>query len=167
MHCQPPYQACVPGAQRLLAACRKAGITVVHTMEAHKADLSDLHPAKLTRGNVPKGLRIGDAASMGRILIRDEPGNGIIDEVAPLEVSWPAISYLAGSSEIVRGGSTAIQDRGLLHQCKAAQFSHSMHFLLQRRERSCCTSRAKAHSTTQTWSPGCRLVASHTFLFVG
>lgn len=80
-------QECLPGAQQLLASCRAAGMPIVHTMEAHKPDLSDLHPAKLARGNLPPGLRIGDEGELGRILIRGEPGNGIVDEVAPLEVS--------------------------------------------------------------------------------
>lgn len=81
-------QACIPGAQKLLAAARSAGITVVHTMEAHLPDLSDLHVAKLKRGNPPEGLRIGDSGDMGRILVRGEKGNGIIDQVAPIEVMF-------------------------------------------------------------------------------
>jgi nicotinamidase-related amidase len=82
-------QACVPAAQVLLSACRAAGMLVVHTKEAHKADLSDLHPCKLTRGNLPagEGLRIGEGGPMGRLLVREEPGNEIIQEVAPVEVS--------------------------------------------------------------------------------
>lgn len=47
---------------------------------------ADLHPSKLTRGNLPVGLRIGDEGPMGRILVAAEPGNGIVDEVAPVEV---------------------------------------------------------------------------------
>jgi nicotinamidase-related amidase len=85
-----PYaamQACVPAAQQLLSACRAAGLTVVHTKEAHLADLSDCHHSKATRGNLPKGMCIGDEGAMGRLLVRDEPGNEIIPEVAPLEVS--------------------------------------------------------------------------------
>lgn len=31
-------------------------------------------------------MRIGDKAAMGRILVRNEPGNGIVDDVAPIAV---------------------------------------------------------------------------------
>ena len=74
--------AIVPTVKRLLDTCRKAGITIIHTREAHRPDLSDLPPAKLTRGN-PK-LRIGDASAMGRILIAGEPGNDIVPGCAPI-----------------------------------------------------------------------------------
>jgi biuret amidohydrolase len=77
--------ACLPAASRLLTAARAAGLKIVHTLEAHKPDLSDLPHSKWTRGNPAEGMRIGDKASMGRILIANEPGNGIVDEVVPLE----------------------------------------------------------------------------------
>ena len=64
-------------------------MSIVHTLEAHKPDLSDLHPAKLNRGHPPAGMRIGDKSGMGRILVRGEPGNGIVDDVAPKEVWSP------------------------------------------------------------------------------
>ncbi len=67
---------------RLLAAARRAGLTVIHTREGHRPDLSDLPPAKKMRGK-PK-LAIGDAGPMGRILIRGEPGHDIIPELYPL-----------------------------------------------------------------------------------
>ena len=75
--------AIVPACQRVLRAWRLAGGVVVHTREAHRADLSDCPPAKRNRGS-PK-LRIGDVGPMGRILVLGEPGNQIISELAPAE----------------------------------------------------------------------------------
>lgn len=66
----------------LLAAFRKAGLTVMHTREGHRPDLSDLPPAKKVRGHGAK--TIGDVGPMGRILIRGEPGQDIIEELYPL-----------------------------------------------------------------------------------
>ncbi len=74
--------AIVPTVRRVLEAWRVAGGLVVHTREAHAADLSDCPTAKLMRGN--PSLRIGDAGPMGRILVRGEPGNQIVPELAPL-----------------------------------------------------------------------------------
>jgi nicotinamidase-related amidase len=54
---------------------------VIHTREGHQPDLSDLPPAKLNRGEA--SLRIGDSGPMGRILIRGEYGQDIIDDLAP------------------------------------------------------------------------------------
>ena len=75
-------QAIVPACQRVLAHWRDAGGLVVHTREAHHADLSDCPPAKRNRGQPT--LRIGDAGPMGRILVSGEPGNQIIAELTPL-----------------------------------------------------------------------------------
>ena len=74
--------AIVPACRRVLDAWRRAGGLVVHTREAHSADLADCPPAKRNRGNPT--LRIGDAGPMGRILVSGEPGNQIIAELAPL-----------------------------------------------------------------------------------
>jgi nicotinamidase-related amidase len=65
----------------LLAAWRARGWPIVHTREAHHADLSDCPPAKRLRGD--PALRIGDAGAMGRLLIRGEPGTAIIPALAP------------------------------------------------------------------------------------
>ena len=75
--------AIVPASQAMLEGWRRAGGLVVHTREAHRADLSDCPPAKRNRGN--PSLRIGDVGNMGRILIAGEPGNQIIDALAPIE----------------------------------------------------------------------------------
>lgn len=76
-------EAIVPATQRALRAWRRAGGLVVHTREAHAADLSDCPPAKRNRGNPT--LRIGDEGPMGRILVTGEPGNQIIDALAPVD----------------------------------------------------------------------------------
>lgn len=75
-------EAIVPACQRVLAAWRQVGGLVVHTREAHLADLSDCPPAKRHRGN--PSLRIGDVGPMGRILVAGEPGNQIIPALAPV-----------------------------------------------------------------------------------
>ena len=65
----------------LLAAARETGLFVMHTREGHRPDLADLPPAKRRRGNLSHG--IGDPGPMGRLLIRGEPGTGIIPALAP------------------------------------------------------------------------------------
>jgi nicotinamidase-related amidase len=79
-------QAIVSACQSMLQAWRGAGGLVVHTREAHAADLSDCPPAKRLRGNPT--LRIGDAGPMGRILVAGEPGNQIIPALAPVAGEW-------------------------------------------------------------------------------
>lgn len=74
--------AAVEPAARLLAWAREHGLLVVHTRESHAPDLSDCPPAKRCRGG-PR-LRIGDAGPMGRILVRGEPGNGIVSALQPI-----------------------------------------------------------------------------------
>lgn len=100
-------QAIVPACQAVLQAWRRAGGLVVHTREAHKPDLSDCPPAKRLRGK--PSLRIGDEGPMGRILIAGEPGNQIIDALAPLP------------------GETVLDKPG-----KGAFYATPLHSLLQR-----------------------------------
>jgi nicotinamidase-related amidase len=72
----------------LLQAARAAQMLIVHTREGHRADLSDLPPAKKLRGHLKTG--IGDEGPMGRILIRGEAGHDIIPELYP-EAGEPVI----------------------------------------------------------------------------
>ena len=65
----------------LLQAWRDRAWPVLHTREAHRADLSDCPPAKRMRGQPM--LRIGDPGPMGRVLIDGEPGADIIPALAP------------------------------------------------------------------------------------
>lgn len=104
--------AIVPACQAVLAAWRAAGGLVVHTREAHRADLSDCPPAKRNRGS-PR-LRIGDAGPMGRILVAGEPGNQIIAGLAPvageivIDKPGKGAFYATGLHEL-------LQERGISH----------------------------------------------------
>jgi len=74
-------QAIVPALKKLLETFRALGLPVIHTQECHRLDLSDCPPSKVARGK--SALKIGDTGPMGRILVRGEPGNAIIPELAP------------------------------------------------------------------------------------
>jgi len=73
---------CVRPCQQLLLAARECGLTIIHTREGHRSDLTDLHAEKLRRAE--PGKAIGDPGPMGRILIRGEQGNDFINELKPL-----------------------------------------------------------------------------------
>ena len=104
--------AIVPACQAVLAAWRAAGGLVMHTREAHCADLADCPPAKRDRGN--PSLRIGDVGPMGRILVAGEPGNQIIAELAPI----------AGEIVIDKPGKGAFYATDLQDQLKAKGITH-------------------------------------------
>lgn len=105
-------QAIVPATRKTLLAWRRAGGLVVHTREAHSADLSDCPAAKRNRGN--PALRIGDVGPMGRILVAGEPGNQIIEALAPvageivIDKPGKGAFYATGLHEL-------LQQRGITH----------------------------------------------------
>jgi nicotinamidase-related amidase len=76
-------EAIIPTTAALIALFRAQRWPVIHTREAHQPDLSDCPPAKIRRGN--PSLKIGEAGAMGRLLVSGEPGNQIVDALAPLD----------------------------------------------------------------------------------
>ena len=105
-------EAIVPATKTVLDAWREAGGLVIHTREAHQPDLSDCPPAKLNRGNPT--LRIGDEGPMGRILVRGEPGNQIIDALAPIAGEW-VIDKPGKGMFYATGLHEKLQARGITH----------------------------------------------------
>ncbi|MCW5773605.1 MAG: cysteine hydrolase, partial [Rhodospirillaceae bacterium] len=85
---------------------------LIHTREAHRADLSDCPPAKLSRGGA--SLRIGDPGPMGRILIAGEPGADIVPGLAPA----------AGEIVIDKPGKGAFYATGLGDMLRAQGITH-------------------------------------------
>lgn len=75
-------QPAIAPTTRVLGEFRKRHLTVLHTREGHRPDMSDCPPSKRARGKLMIG--IGDNGPMGRVLIRGERGHGIIDELEPL-----------------------------------------------------------------------------------
>ena len=105
-------RATVAPNQRLLAAWRARGLTVIHTREGHRPDLSDLPASKKICGR--SALSIGDRGPMGRILIRGEAGHDIIPELYPV----------AGEPVIDKPGKGAFYATDLdtiLHHCGVRQ----------------------------------------------
>jgi biuret amidohydrolase len=105
-------QAIVPTCRAVLDAWRAAGGFVVHTREAHRPDLSDCPPAKRLRGAPSR--RIGDAGPMGRILVAGEPGNQIVDALAPVD-GEPVVDKPGKGAFYATGLHEALQHRGITH----------------------------------------------------
>jgi len=78
-----PLAAIVPPVARVLAAARAAGLFIVHTVEGHRADLSDLPPNKAWRAD-RIGAPIGALGPLGRALILGEAGTRPVAALSPL-----------------------------------------------------------------------------------
>ncbi|MEO8037748.1 MAG: isochorismatase family cysteine hydrolase [Betaproteobacteria bacterium] len=96
-----PLRTAIPGVARLLGAARAAGLLIVHTREANAPDLSDVPPEFLA-ATQRSGAPVGSAGPLGRLLIRGEPGAGIVGELAPLTgeivIDKPGFSAFEGTA---------------------------------------------------------------------
>ena len=139
----------VPACVRLLALARAKGMAVIHTQEAHDAQLADCPPSKRARGALSCG--IGDPGPLGRVLVAGEPGAGFVPELQPQSgdivlrkpgkgafhaTSLDAILHAQGITHLLIGGVTTevcvqstmreANDRGyeclLVTDCAASYF---------------------------------------------
>ena len=68
--------------RQLLGAARRRGLFIVHTREGHRPDLSDLPETKRRRAQA-SNAPIGSDGPLGRLMLRGEYGNDLIDELQP------------------------------------------------------------------------------------
>ncbi len=102
----------IPTLTKLLRRFREEKLTVIHTKECHRPDLSDCPPAKLTRGG--SALKIGDQGPMGRILIEGEPGNDFVPALKPLPGELVIAKPGKGSFHATRLDAD-LKKRGITH----------------------------------------------------
>jgi Asp-tRNA(Asn)/Glu-tRNA(Gln) amidotransferase A subunit family amidase/nicotinamidase-related amidase len=112
-------QESIAHVKTVLDVSRAAGLTIFHTREGHKPDLSDCPSSKLIRqAAAPENTQhtkvIGDQGPLGRILTRGEYGHDIVDELAPLP----------GEVVIDKPGKGTFWNTEIMHKLKAHSITH-------------------------------------------
>ncbi len=69
--------------QTLLKGLRQTPVTIVHTREGHRPDLSDCPPHKLARSK-RQHAAIGSEGAMGRFLTRGSKSHDFVDQLQPV-----------------------------------------------------------------------------------
>ncbi|MTI50065.1 MAG: cysteine hydrolase [Alcanivorax sp.] len=103
----------VAPARNALAAARDLGLTVVHTREGHRRDLSDLNDCKRLRA-ARAGAAIGSPGPLGRLLVRDEQGWDFIDEMRPL-AGEPVVDKCGNGAFYATDLEQILRSRGIRH----------------------------------------------------
>jgi nicotinamidase-related amidase len=103
----------IKAIQSVLQEARRVGMTVIFTREGHRPGLEDCPPAKMER-TVWVGHTIGKKGPLGRLLVRGEKGNQIIEELQPLAseivIDKPAKGAFYGTELDV-----LLRSRGITH----------------------------------------------------
>jgi nicotinamidase-related amidase len=103
-----PMRAILPRARALLEAGRAAGLSVIHTREGYRADLSDMNALKRSRAIA------GSPGPLGRFLIVGEPGQAILPEMAP-QAGEPAFDKPGYSAFFRSPLASILEARGITH----------------------------------------------------
>ncbi|MEM7062193.1 MAG: cysteine hydrolase [Cyanobacteria bacterium P01_B01_bin.77] len=69
--------------QTLLNGLRQTPVTIIHTREGHRPDLSDCPPHKLARSK-RQNAEIGSEGAMGRLLTRGSKSHDFVDTLQPM-----------------------------------------------------------------------------------
>ncbi|MFG6099573.1 cysteine hydrolase [Leptothoe sp. ISB3NOV94-8A] len=69
--------------QTLLQSLRQTSVTIIHTREGHRPDLSDCPPHKLARSK-KQNAEIGSEGAMGRLLTRGSKSHDFVDALQPI-----------------------------------------------------------------------------------
>ena len=112
-------KASIAPTKKLLDAFRQANLSVFHTREGHKPDLSDCPSNKLIRQKgFPSNLQdlkvIGNRGEMGRLLVRGEVGHGLIDE----------LQAIPGEVIVDKPGRGGFFNTNLIEKLKAKAITH-------------------------------------------
>ena len=107
-----------PNVAALVAAARRAGVTVIHTREGYAPDHSDVPAMRLERNS------LGRPGPLGRFLIRGEFGHDFIDTMRPepgeLVVDKPGFSAFHRTELAARLAAAGIERLilcGITTQC--------------------------------------------------
>jgi nicotinamidase-related amidase len=106
-----PLASVVPAVRKALLAARQRHLFTVFTVEAHRADLSDLPANKLWRSQ-RLGAAIGTEGPLGRHLVRDARGADIAPQLAPA-AGEPIVAKPGKSAFIATDLDHLLRGRGI------------------------------------------------------